>query len=59
MKVMNRIQTIQAYFAMNGGRPVTLQEMKALTPEDRKELAELAAKEMGLFGDSYACYLAS
>ena len=46
-EILNRIETIKRYFALDDGRPVTLQELKALTPEDRGELAALAAKEMG------------
>ena len=46
MEQLNRIQIIKRYFERDGGRPVSLQEMKELTREDRVELADLAAKEL-------------
>lgn len=39
---------IKNYFEANGGRKVEIAEMRALKPEDRTELADLAAKELGL-----------
>ena len=48
MEQLNRIQVIKRFFERDGGRPVSLQEMKELTREDRIELAELAAKELGV-----------
>ena len=43
---MTRLAAIKAYFGTED-HPVTLQELKKLTPEDRDELAEGAAKELG------------
>lgn len=48
MEQLNRIQAIKRYFEKDGGRTVTLQEIKELTKEDRHELADLAAKELGI-----------
>lgn len=45
---LNKIQIIKRYFEQDGGRPVTMQEMKELTKDDRHELAVLAAKELGV-----------
>lgn len=44
---LNNIQAIKEYFAKDGGRPVTMQELKDLSKEDRAELGALAAKELG------------
>jgi len=46
MPELNNVQAIREYFALNGGREVTLQELKALTAEDRAELGELARIEL-------------
>ncbi len=48
MEKMNRMKAIRTFFESDGGRKVSMDEMKALTVEDRKELAELAAKELGV-----------
>lgn len=45
---MNNIQAIKAYFSKNGGRPVTMQELKDLTKEDRAELGKLCADALGV-----------
>lgn len=48
-----KMTAIKRYFertddlAPNGGKPCGMQELKALTQEDRNELAILAAKELG------------
>jgi hypothetical protein len=44
---MSNTQAIKVYFEKDGGRTVTLQEMKELTRDDRQELGALAAKELG------------
>ena len=46
MKI-KRIAAIKRYFGVPG-HPVTLQELMALTKENRQELAEGAARELGL-----------
>ncbi len=45
---MKKITCIKEYFERNGGRQVSLEELKALSDKDRQELAELAAREMGV-----------
>lgn len=46
MEVLTKMQAIKTFFESEGGRKVTMEEMKALTPEDRTELAELAARAL-------------
>ena len=43
---MKAIKAIMTFFEKDGGRKVTLDEMKKLTPEERKEFGELACKEL-------------
>ena len=45
---MNRMKAIRTFFESDGGRKVTMDEMKALTSEERKELAELSAATLGV-----------
>lgn len=47
---MTNVVAIKKYFGdtLLHNRPVTMQELKALTAEDRKELGTLAAKELGV-----------
>lgn len=40
------VEAIRSYFETDGGRKVTLEELKALTVEDKMELAELAAQAL-------------
>jgi hypothetical protein len=45
---MDNIQAIQAYFGKaGGGAPVTMQEMKQLTPTDRAELGAACCLALG------------
>lgn len=39
--------TLIREFFKKAGTPLELKELKALTPKDRQELADLAAAEMG------------
>jgi hypothetical protein len=48
MEKLNPVQALKAFFEADGGRPLTLEELKKLTSEERRELAELAAKAMGI-----------
>ena len=48
MEKMNRIGAIRAYFGSEGYPTVTTAELKALTGEERQELAEGAAKMLGV-----------
>ena len=47
MQTMTRIQAIREFFAEDG-KLLPVSDMRGLTKEDRAELAELAAKEMGV-----------
>lgn len=48
MDKMTAVQVLKLFFEADGGRPFTVTELKALTSEERRELAELAAKAMGV-----------
>ncbi len=41
------IPAIKKYFESNGGRKIQMSEMKELTHEERQELGEMCAKELG------------
>lgn len=43
MREVSRMEALNAFFGK-----VSIEEIKALTPADRRELAELAAKELGV-----------
>lgn len=45
---MGRIAAIKNFFEKDGGRKVEVSEFKKLSPEDRQELAELAAIELNV-----------
>lgn len=45
---MKKFEAIRQFFAKDGGRPVNISELKEMKAEDRNELAELAAKELGV-----------
>lgn len=44
---MSRVTAIKTFFERDGGRRVTLDELRALNDAERQELAELCAKELG------------
>lgn len=44
----NNIEAIKTFFEANGGRKVTMDELKALSRAERDELGSLAAAEMGV-----------
>jgi hypothetical protein len=48
VKEMTKMQAIRTFFESDGGRKVTMQEMKDLTAEDRNELATAAAERLGV-----------
>jgi hypothetical protein len=54
------VQLIREFFG-EGGRPVTLDEMRNLASEDRKDLAEAVAAQRGLHAiqgkDGQTCYV--
>jgi len=47
MEEMGRIEVIKTFFEKDGGRKVQMAELKALSQDEREELASLAAKELG------------
>lgn len=48
MEKLTRIQVIKRFFEADGGKKLGMQELKALSNEDKDELATLAAKELGV-----------
>ena len=46
-KTMNNIEAIKTYFEADGGRKVTMTELKELTAADRAELGKLCAEKLG------------
>ncbi len=48
MKKVGRIKTIKDFFEADNGRKISMEEFKALNEEDKQELAELAAIELGV-----------
>lgn len=46
MEVSN-VQAIKEFFEANGGRKVSMDEMKALSNDARRELGQLAAAALG------------
>jgi len=48
MEQMTSVKAIRAYFEAEGGRKMTLKELRALSIEERQELAALYAKELGV-----------
>jgi len=47
MEKITKIKAIKEFFEADGGRPVTMNEMRELTADDRNELGVLAAKALG------------
>jgi hypothetical protein len=47
---MSNVVAIRKFFELDGGRKCGLDEMKNLTPEDRKELGEAAIAELAKRG---------
>lgn len=48
MEKPTSIQVLKTFFEADGGRPLTTAEFKELTPAERRELAEMAAKTLGI-----------
>jgi hypothetical protein len=42
-KPLTNVQAIKMFFEKDNGKPVTMDELKKLSPEERKELAVMAA----------------
>lgn len=45
---MSRIAAIRKYFERDGGRKLSMDELRMLTTQDRHELGQLAARELGV-----------
>jgi hypothetical protein len=45
---MKSVAAIKTYFEADGGPKVTMEEMKALTGVERRELGKLACEAMGI-----------
>ena len=45
--IVSNVQAIKEFFESGGGRKVTMDEMKALSNIERKELGSLAAAALG------------
>ena len=45
---MKRLGAIRSYFGSGGDPKVSIDELKALSKEEREELADGAAKELGV-----------
>ncbi len=43
---MNNVEAIKTFFERNGGKKITMADLKALSSEDRAELATLAKAEL-------------
>jgi len=42
------VQVLKMFFEADGGRPLTVNEFKELSTAERRELAEMAAKALGI-----------
>lgn len=49
---MTTIAAIKAFFEADGGRKISMDEMRALTSDERAELGQLCAKALGVELDS-------
>ena len=47
MEKISRIKAIREFFSSNGGRKVGMGELKVLTDDEKQELGELCAQELG------------
>ena len=48
METMSPLKAIRTFFEADGARKLSLDELKALTSEDRAELGKLAAEKLGV-----------
>ena len=48
MNTITSVKAIKTFFEKDGGRKVSVSELKALSPTERKELGILAAQALGL-----------
>lgn len=46
METMSNVTAIKAFFEANNGRKVSMEEMKALSIEERQELGDLCRAEL-------------
>lgn len=48
MERMTGLQALKQFLTKDGGRPLTMDEIKALSSDERRELCEMASKELGV-----------
>jgi hypothetical protein len=48
MEKLTNVQAIRKYFESRGMRPVTMEELRELTPEQRERLGEACARMLGV-----------
>ena len=48
MEKPTSVQVLKTFFEADAGRPLSVTELKELTPAERRELAEMAAKTLGI-----------
>jgi hypothetical protein len=48
MESMTNAAAIKTFFEKDGGRKITMQELKDCSPADRQELGKLAAEQLGV-----------
>lgn len=48
MDQMTNVKAIREFFERDGGRKVSMDEFRALSTEDRKELGSLCAQQLGV-----------
>jgi hypothetical protein len=48
MRKMTRVKALREFFEQDGGRRLTMEELKDLPKEDREELGNLAAEALGV-----------
>jgi hypothetical protein len=51
---MSPVQLIREFFEANGGRKVTMDEFKALSQAERRELSDAIASQRGMTWDDAA-----
>lgn len=47
MEKISNVKAIKEFFEANDGRPVTMSEMRELTPVERAELGRMCAEALG------------
>jgi hypothetical protein len=47
METISNVKAIKEFFELDGGRKVTMSEMRQLSTEERRELGRLCAEALG------------